>query len=895
MEKNEKAISSVFKSIVLFRHILSFISSLSSIELESLKVRSVKFKDASSHSISYLSLCHHDHLKSLVIDSLSNYSNKHSILATRIKQRDNAFKLLIYKLNNNSNNNNNNCNNNNNNCNNNNSCNSNEFILHFRALPRILRQCKDVTILDKIYNQYRHYFRHQLVVSTSPMSTAKSIPATPTTCGDCVGSKSWVLDNVAASGNFACFVYVMDRIGVVPTVQTVEMACEYGSLQILDYLHESYPEVGIGRSFELASVHPHLDVIQFLIDNKTEGYSITTLAHIAVTPCIDVATLLLSNTKNRLVDDKTDDRYKHIVDLSVVSGSAEMVRLFYTHFGRDRISASALDRSAELGYLDIVQYLSEEVIAPFTSDAKEYSAKNGHLQVVKYLVERSLPLEQPWTCKGAINKAAAAGHLDIVQYLLTTGHQCDSLAMHHAAINGHLEVVHFLKDNTTHGCKIDTAAQVCSVGKGDYCAMVSFILKEYPIKFKSSQEYRNTIKYAAQRGDIELYKIVVELLDFNREKNGYNPLPDETMYNRRGGGGEGALELYRLVAEQFTVFNNNNNKDTSSPSKPAYQTLPFWHHLLPPFDKPDLRLWLLVGFSHILTKQAYTQILLSSVSAESLETLEAIHQYCPDVFTDVAVCLHLSKIACSNDRVEVLEFIHQRGMLSVFSHDQLIYIACTHESFKCLAFFKQHSRIQLSHHGEPLIKPSLEIVQFLWANMPINNETVRFYFYDAINRGNYEIVQFIVNNNIEQLKELFAAVDRNQPTTPPPTTSPPSGTKTLPIESPIDWATISGHIELVEYFSEKLPFISPTKIAFTGLQTHIIQQLVHLYPTDYSIIQLILNQENPLKKNNQNNDNIDNNNNQNNNNIDNNNIDNNNDLASQASYFTFISRYFSKK
>lgn len=74
----------------------------------------------------------------------------------------------------------------------------------------------------------------------------------------------------------------------------------------------------------------------------------------------------------------------------------------------------------------------------------------------------TIPTVQGCT-REAMDKAAAGGHLDVLQWLHENRHEgCSIRAMNHASLHGHLHVVRWLHENRREGCTnnaMDNAAK----------------------------------------------------------------------------------------------------------------------------------------------------------------------------------------------------------------------------------------------------------------------------------------------------------------------------------------------------------------------------------------------------------------------------------------------------
>ncbi|KDO31590.1 hypothetical protein SPRG_03519 [Saprolegnia parasitica CBS 223.65] len=111
--------------------------------------------------------------------------------------------------------------------------------------------------------------------------------------------------------------------------------------------------------------------------------------------------------------------------------------------GHGALTPKAMDWAAMHGHIDAVRYLHETRHAACTVDALDQAAKNGHLGVVKYLCkERS----EGCTSNGYL-WAASHGHVDII-VVLSAHHPHQqwngALAIERATAAGHVAMVQWL-------------------------------------------------------------------------------------------------------------------------------------------------------------------------------------------------------------------------------------------------------------------------------------------------------------------------------------------------------------------------------------------------------------------------------------------------------------------
>lgn len=115
----------------------------------------------------------------------------------------------------------------------------------------------------------------------------------------------------------------------------------------------------------------------------------------------------------------------------------------------DERAVEAMDVAAELGHLEVIQWLHAHRREGCTTDAMDLAACNGHLHVVAWLHEH----RREGCTTDAMDLAAASGHLSMLRFLHRRRCEgCSELAMDLAAAQGHLRVIKWLHAHRGEGC-----------------------------------------------------------------------------------------------------------------------------------------------------------------------------------------------------------------------------------------------------------------------------------------------------------------------------------------------------------------------------------------------------------------------------------------------------------
>ena len=129
----------------------------------------------------------------------------------------------------------------------------------------------------------------------------------------------------------------------------INFACKEGQLEIVEWLHNNWPDGCNIEAMNLAANRGHLQIVKFLNENRTEG-------------CNQFA---------------MDDASEH--------GHLEVVK--YLHYIGKACSVDAMDFASKNGHLEIVKFLNDNRQDGCTTRAMDSSARNGHIEVVRYLFE----------------------------------------------------------------------------------------------------------------------------------------------------------------------------------------------------------------------------------------------------------------------------------------------------------------------------------------------------------------------------------------------------------------------------------------------------------------------------------------------------------------------------
>ncbi|AGO85235.1 Ankyrin repeat domain containing protein [Pandoravirus salinus] len=202
--------------------------------------------------------------------------------------------------------------------------------------------------------------------------------------------------------------------GTFGTTNIMNSAAAGGHLDVVEFLHANRTDGCTAHAMDGAAAGGHLDVVEFLHANRTEG----------CTPWAIVG--------------------------AARGGHIDMVKWLYRNRPECAVPPhAALDAAARYGHMDVILFLHERAQVPLTQSAMNEAIAKGHCNVAAYLHSHGINKCRPED----MDEAAGNGHLNMIHFLQQAGiARCTSMAMTLAAQSVHLDVVTFLHDNRTEGC-----------------------------------------------------------------------------------------------------------------------------------------------------------------------------------------------------------------------------------------------------------------------------------------------------------------------------------------------------------------------------------------------------------------------------------------------------------
>ncbi|KAG3047999.1 hypothetical protein PC121_g19735 [Phytophthora cactorum] len=297
-----------------------------------------------------------------------------------------------------------------------------------------------------------------------------------------------VVDLVATMGKIEALQFLLEREEESRrmercTSNAMDGAAANGHLQIVQYLHEQRTEGCTVAALDGAARNGHFDMVKFLHINRREGCSTAAMDGAAAGGFLEIVQFLHEH--------RSEGCTSKAMNGAARSGYLEVVR--FLHDNRtEGCTTDAMDGAALLGRLSVIKFLHENREEGCTTRAIDGAAWRGHPDVVEYLVKNR---SEGCTSK-AMDTACQNGYLKIVRFLHEQGRAlCTTGAMDSAASGGHLEIVRYLQENRVEGCTKDAMTKAATNG---YASVVLFLGEH---RHEGPHEY--ALERAAAQGNVD--------------------------------------------------------------------------------------------------------------------------------------------------------------------------------------------------------------------------------------------------------------------------------------------------------------------------------------------------------------------------------------------------------
>ena len=259
--------------------------------------------------------------------------------------------------------------------------------------------------------------------------------------------------------------------------------------------------------------------------NAKDDHGFTALHKAVKNGEMEIAEILISNGANPESQTKTGETCIH---LAAVNGHIELVekliKIGAQVDAKNQTGETPLHGAAETGQWRIAEIL---ISNGATVDSKaekngqtplHYAAKNGCFKVARILVDYGANVHD-----GVVNEAAANGHSELVEYLISQGADMEERspsAVNIAIRNGHVDVIEVLLKKGADLSKLEHFS-ICQAIRNRHTEVLKYLISK-GVQLEMLQMF---LYDSVMRSDVETVEYVLELGADPKDKTmGRNPL-----------------------------------------------------------------------------------------------------------------------------------------------------------------------------------------------------------------------------------------------------------------------------------------------------------------------------------------------------------------------------------
>ncbi|KAF2074856.1 hypothetical protein CYY_003844 [Polysphondylium violaceum] len=244
---------------------------------------------------------------------------------------------------------------------------------------------------------------------------------------------SYAMECAARKGYLEIVQFLHEHRKEGPSKNTMVSAASQGHLEIVQYLHENIPTIHCTQdAVNYAAENGHTQVVHYLLTHRKEGCTSYAIEFASLNGHFDIVKLFSPiNSAQATVNACINNHYDiaeflikthrllptpHGFDYTCFKGNYAIVQLL--HESGATCTKNAMDLAAQMGHLEIVEFLHLNRKEGCTTNAMDLAALGGYSQVVHFLHGNRLE----GCSTNAIDNAALRGHLDIVQFLVANNY-----------------------------------------------------------------------------------------------------------------------------------------------------------------------------------------------------------------------------------------------------------------------------------------------------------------------------------------------------------------------------------------------------------------------------------------------------------------------------------------
>eukprot|EP01133_Synstelium_polycarpum_P002900 gene2900-3330_t len=414
-------------------------------------------------------------------------------------------------------------------------------------IAAIKRACADTTLgvdlFRLLYAQFKYCFEDEYW-ALDTAAAAGNVPVVWLLHAARTPYTNHAIEAAATAGHLEVLQILMDdatptATTTMPSNHAMDRAAAAGHLAVVAFLQTRRVDATVA-AIDGAVRYGHMHVVDYLLRNRSEGYSFEAMKWAAAMGSIDTLKFLLERRRKKMYCRGRRKELLAVDGVNLAAGGGHLATLQYlaseTKYLRV-MHRSAIDYAAESGRLNVVKWLLGQFEVSDVSSAFEYACMNGHLEVVRQLhassrvtlTESTAPIDlaaagghlevvqwlhayrtEPATVY-AKDSAACGGHLDVLKFLVESrpNESCTCSALDQAASHGHLDVLIYLWERQP---PCSTVARITS-SASDFAALEGHldILKYIYTTIPEARASDKALSHAAERGHLEVVRFLLDI------------------------------------------------------------------------------------------------------------------------------------------------------------------------------------------------------------------------------------------------------------------------------------------------------------------------------------------------------------------------------------------------
>ncbi|EFA79230.1 hypothetical protein PPL_07648 [Heterostelium album PN500] len=240
---------------------------------------------------------------------------------------------------------------------------------------------------------------------------------------------------VSENGNLDLLKWINNNTTCTTDTSALDLAAKLGRLDIVRYLHlielkerpftqwilprpmvisKQWSEGCTNHAFDSAIKIERLDIVNWLIANRSEGFSYKSLEYAAYNGSVELMKMLLRIT--------TFEVTEAVMNLAVRNGRLELLKWLFENDNNSlkSILQESIDSAANNGSVDVISWLNDNTTLRNSQATIWKCMMTGKLEAVQWWLKKAAPEDDVPECiRGVIQTAARFGHIHILDWLFS--------------------------------------------------------------------------------------------------------------------------------------------------------------------------------------------------------------------------------------------------------------------------------------------------------------------------------------------------------------------------------------------------------------------------------------------------------------------------------------------